>query len=1161
VVVPLARTLGDDRRQQPTPTDDAVADLRAATAGTLDLTRDPRTGGIDTLATEPGAPLDLEAQDPAAASAEFADRYGDALGAPGTELVTLSTTDRLAGGTAVRLQQQVGDVPVYGGQASLQLDGAGDVVSALSDLSARAATVDTTADLAPATAREQALVTVARDSGVPADRLQGSEPERWIYDPQVLGAPEQGGARLAWRVEVTGPDVATTVLVDADQGGAFLVMDQDVHALQRFVCDQPAPEDRNCDGDYAATELQPSTPDQGEAHKAFLAMGLAYLFFQDQFGRDSLDGAGLPLRATVNWCSATTCSYDNAFWHGTHGEEGIVLGTGFVTDDIVGHELTHGLVQYTAGLFPQYQSGAINESMADVFGELIDLTNPHDGAGGDARWLMGEDRAAGYLRNLLDPTAKNHPDRMTSPRYRGDANGMHANAGVGNRAAALMTDGGTVGSTTITGLGVDKVAAIYYETLTAHLTSASDYADLAHALPQACVGLVGTLGITVGDCAQVEAAVGAVEMATDPPQAPAPEAPVCPDGIAPMDLFADDFEDPESGNWTTSAEGGWNWRYPPPDTQRYATSGDLNLWGPDTGWPEGNPNTGGKHFGDARIRMTDPVALPPGTQPYLWFRHAWFFDTTGGANYDGGVVEYATDGDDWNDAGPLFTHNGYNGTLNASTSTNPLNGRSAFVDVSRGYVSTRLDLSTLADEDVRFRFRLGEDRTRGDLGWYVDDVRLYLCPEPAVTVTQSADQAAVTVGEDIDLHLTIANTGNVPLTGVTVIDPDVPDCEGPVPTIAVGATHTVDCTYETVDPDDLGTFTNVATVGANELSGTTASNPISIPVLAPGTPLVMLQQAVEQPTVAAGEPVDLHLTITNIGNVPLTGLAIVDPDAPACAGPVTLPGGATELVVGGRHTVDCSHTPSQLGPWTNHASVTANELPEPTPAEDLEVQVVDVTDPVVTVTSPADGAVVNQGQAVMADYACSDDQGEVSCTGDVPDGQAIDTSTPGPRVFTVTAEDQAGNQTVVDHTYVVASRRPDGRIRKGAGATVGNDVINTTGAGQNRSARVLRGRSATFFVTVQNDGSHPERIRVWGQRSTRHFTVAYWTGGQNVTAGVQAGSYRTPVLGPGGIRTIKVVVTVRNTAPVGSRIDRLVSSTSTNDPTRKDVVRFIVRRR
>ena len=130
------------------------------------------------------------------------------------------------------------------------------------------------------------------------------------------------------------------------------------------------------------------------------------------------------MRATVRYCSDAPARYDNAFWRGAPGEEGAVFGVGYVADDIVGHELTHGVVQYTAGLFTQYQSGAINESMADVFGELIDLT---DGVGDDSAGGALADRrgpaAAGYLRNMSDPTVKDHPDTMTSPLYRGDDDG------------------------------------------------------------------------------------------------------------------------------------------------------------------------------------------------------------------------------------------------------------------------------------------------------------------------------------------------------------------------------------------------------------------------------------------------------------------------------------------------------------------------------------------------------------------------------------------------------------------------------------------------------------------------------------------------------------------------------------------------------------------
>ncbi|MFL5804413.1 MAG: hypothetical protein ACJ8CR_22055, partial [Roseiflexaceae bacterium] len=93
------------------------------------------------------------------------------------------------------------------------------------------------------------------------------------------------------------------------------------------------------------------------------------------------------------------------------------------------------------------------------------------------------------------------------------------------------------------------------------------------------------------------------------------------------------------------------------------------------------------------------------------------------------VVEYSTDGGtSWQDAGPLFEANGYNGSI--SSGSNPLNGRQAFVGESNGYISSRLNLSTLQGQSVRFRFRIGTNSTLNtinDYGWFIDDVRIYTC--------------------------------------------------------------------------------------------------------------------------------------------------------------------------------------------------------------------------------------------------------------------------------------------------------------------------------------------------------------------------------------------------------------------------------------------------
>ncbi len=113
--------------------------------------------------------------------------------------------------------------------------------------------------------------------------------------------------------------------------------------------------------------------------------------------------------ATVRWCFATTSSArtPNAFWDGTQ----MVFGTGYATaDDVVGHELTHGYVERkTAGLFALNQSGALDESLADTIGEIVDHRNPAS-TENDDDWVVGEDLpGAGTSRSMQDPTLQRLP--------------------------------------------------------------------------------------------------------------------------------------------------------------------------------------------------------------------------------------------------------------------------------------------------------------------------------------------------------------------------------------------------------------------------------------------------------------------------------------------------------------------------------------------------------------------------------------------------------------------------------------------------------------------------------------------------------------------------------------------------------------------------------
>ena len=92
----------------------------------------------------------------------------------------------------------------------------------------------------------------------------------------------------------------------------------------------------------------------------------------------------------------------------------MAFGRGVVTDDITAHELTHGVTERTSGLQYLWQSGAINESMSDVFGEFTDLTNGSKDDTSANAWLIGEGSSLGVIRSLKRPADENQPGRMSS---------------------------------------------------------------------------------------------------------------------------------------------------------------------------------------------------------------------------------------------------------------------------------------------------------------------------------------------------------------------------------------------------------------------------------------------------------------------------------------------------------------------------------------------------------------------------------------------------------------------------------------------------------------------------------------------------------------------------------------------------------------------------
>ncbi|PPL14108.1 M4 family metallopeptidase, partial [Microterricola pindariensis] len=251
-------------------------------------------------------------------------------------------------------------------------------------------------------------------------------------------------------------------------------------------------------GETVRTEGDPPSTDQS-TDQAYDGLGSGYALFWQAYGRDSIDGANLPLEATVHYGTA----YDNAFWNGSRmvfgdGDGEVFRGfTGSLS--VIGHELAHGVTERTAGLAYQGQSGALNEHISDVFGALTEQHSSDQGAG-QASWLIGSEiftpavqgRA---LRDMHNPGTAYDDDVLGSDpqpaHMRGyittleDNGGVHLNSGIPNRAFTLA-------ALAIGGAAWNGAGLIWYRALTSGgIEPDAGFERFARATLDAAAGLFG----------------------------------------------------------------------------------------------------------------------------------------------------------------------------------------------------------------------------------------------------------------------------------------------------------------------------------------------------------------------------------------------------------------------------------------------------------------------------------------------------------------------------------------------------------------------------------------------------------------------------------------------------------------------------------------------
>lgn len=756
--------------RRPDPVQTTIQRLQQQAKGQVLVTIKPATGVASFIRLAKGGDLMPAISDGSLAdkAMAFLEAYGSAFGlrSPATELVLQGSKTDLYGFTHLSYRQVYHGVPAFGAFLSAHFDPAGHL-TAINGTIVPGIKLDPTPELrsskAAAIAEEAVIAQVTglqRDSTQATLAIAARSSSFYVFrDGLLQGVP--GRDYLVYEVEVIGPGLREFVYVDAHSGTIVnqisgIESNSGPDALNRQVSETALSNVVWSEGDpdpipagWAGGSAQQVTDWQNEIDGA----RETYNLFNNAFGRDSYDGAGATMR-TVNNDPNIFCP--NAGWDGTSAN----YCSDVTGDDTVAHEWGHAYTEYTNNLIYQWQSGALNESYSDIWGEVVDLLN---GRGDDApdvvrtveycsshpdgrndagyptedsaRWLSGEDDPAfgGAIRDLWTPECMGDPPKVTSSNYwcsTDDGGGVHTNSGVPNHAFALLVDGGVYNGQTVTGIGLTKAAHIYWRAQSVYEGPSTDFADHADALEAACSDLVGvTLSelstsapagthpstITTADCDAVAAANAAVELRTPPTQCNFtpllnPNAPALCEGLGQMSsIFTETWE---SGDLSQ----GWN-----VGTREVANpaSFDTPDWAVVSSLPGGGSPVPGSTYAafvaDLVVGACTPddteagvlwlespkITLPISTTvPRLAFDH-WVATELG---WDGGNVKISVNGGPWTlIPGSAFEFNAYPGMLNDSLlgSDNPLAGEPAFTGTDGGSVNgswgqSQIDLFGLA---------------------------------------------------------------------------------------------------------------------------------------------------------------------------------------------------------------------------------------------------------------------------------------------------------------------------------------------------------------------------------------------------------------------------------------------------------------------------------
>lgn len=425
-------------------------------------------------------------------------------------------TDTL-GKRHTRLNQTINGIKVYGTSMVVHTDLAdekatGSAQASIYAVSGRLAVNDMPVIAAQSFSSKKKVMALATELG----KVQGKAELAYVY------LPLQDETKLAWKVEVIydngGDDFGHDAIFYDVNNQQILTRHAKMHRAKNWKTYDLNNASHTSGSGTLLCRRNESCGDVS-AQRAHDGASSVYDYYDVRFGHKSVDNNDLTLKSSVH----TDVRLNNAYWYNNQMYYGDGDGSQFndltLAHDVIGHELTHGVTQFTANLIYANASGALNEGWSDIMGAAAEA---YELGSTQPDWRIGEEVMAsgGALRYMKNPTQDGYstdwyPDRIpfsSNPNNQNDQGGVHGNSGIANLSFALAVDGGShprgKSSAVVPKVGLAKAEQIFYRALNTYMTQSSDFFDARTATAQSAQDLYGASEKTAIETAWCAVGVG-----------------------------------------------------------------------------------------------------------------------------------------------------------------------------------------------------------------------------------------------------------------------------------------------------------------------------------------------------------------------------------------------------------------------------------------------------------------------------------------------------------------------------------------------------------------------------------------------------------------------------------------------------------------------------